>query len=429
MKPLRGCASCLLSCILIFIFSSASFAVKKSPCDIITKAEAEALLGKRLEGPDLSPRGTLCKYYESGYGDSPAQNKLITIGLFYSDTPDYDSVSKRTQAIVQDKSISPFTWSELPNFADAALWEWAGGHFGALYAFRGGTLEVAVKISGLSSQQAAQAAAKKFAVRALGSTAKTGFTYATPKTLITEKDYNAPGILGPLYLGAFAQIPDDEMSRNYILSMVQKFNGTCSSVPEIFAILNYGIYYEWHANNNILKGGMQQNLDKQFQSAMEELHRVHPHMLQEGHEDAVKFLKLHAEENECYTPPVQHLYRNIAELAIERQDMPPDVDETYFSTLKPQLAAAYRAQGVALPNHPSLAMQRSMKNVKKACVATTNNTLEMEGFCRCQVDAMKEGHVDGRDLDALAAHFSPDAMAALGKRYPEYLRRKKACYH
>jgi hypothetical protein len=429
VKPFRGLRISLLCCTLLG--STLGWGARKNPCEIITKAEAEALLGKKLEGPELSPRGTLCKYYEPGYGESPARNKLVTIGLFYSDSPGSDDVNNRRQAIIQDKSISPFTWTDLPHFADAALWEWAGGYFGALYAFRGGTLEVAVKISGLSSEQTAQAAAKKFAARALGSTSKTGFIYAAPKTLITAKDYNAPGILGPLYLGAFSQVPDDEMTRNYVLSLVQKFNETCSRVPETLAIARYGIYYEWKANSDIIRAGAKNNLDKQFQDVMEVLHRVHPHMLQEGHDDALQFLDLHSELDECYTIPVEHLYNNIAELALQRQDIPPDVDndENYFSKLRPQLAAAYRAQGISLPNHPSLALQRSMQNVKKACLATTNGSEAMEIFCRCQVDAMKEGHVEGRDLDALSAHFSQQAMGALGTRYPEYGRRKSACYH
>ena len=44
----------------------------KNPCDVITKAEAEAVVGVKLEGPQLSPRGTQCKFTEPGYGDSDA---------------------------------------------------------------------------------------------------------------------------------------------------------------------------------------------------------------------------------------------------------------------------------------------------------------------------------------------------------------------
>jgi uncharacterized membrane protein YdcZ (DUF606 family) len=56
---------------------------------------------------------------------------------------------------------------DIPNIGDAAIWVWAGGYFGALYVFKGGTTEVAIKISGVP-EATALAAAKKFAVRALG---------------------------------------------------------------------------------------------------------------------------------------------------------------------------------------------------------------------------------------------------------------------
>jgi hypothetical protein len=410
-------------------FSAVCAAANKNPCEIITKIEAETLLGKKLVGPELSPRGTLCKYYEPGYGESPAKNKLITIGLFYSDRPGPDDVNMRRQAIIGDKSISPFTWKEIPNFADAALWEWAGGYFGALYAFRGGTTEVAVKIGGLT-EQAAMAAAKKFATRALGTTTRTGFVYNAPSTMITEKHYDGPGILGPLYLGAFNQIPDDEMTRNYVLSLVQQFNGSCQSVPETFAILSYGAYYEWKANNGIFKAGAKMDINTQFQDMMEVLHRVHPHMLEEGHHDALAFLDFHGEEGNCYTPPVDHLYNNIAELALQRQNIPPDVDnDTRFLQLLSPSARAHYKDGIPLPNHPSLADQQKMQKVKQACLDFTKGSGGLETFCRCHVDAMKEGHVASRDLDIMGMSFNQQSVTELSKRYPVYDQRKKACYH
>lgn len=405
-------------------------AANKSPCDIIAKAEAEALVGAKLEGPELSPRKTLCKYYEPGYGESPAKNKLVTIGLFYSDHPGREGVNMRRQAILQDQSIRPVTSRELPDFGDAAIWVWAGRYFGALYTFKGGTLEVAVKVSGIS-EPAALAAAKKFAARALGSTAKTGFVYAAPATMITARDYNAPGLLSPLYLGTFSQIPDDEMTRNYVLSLVQEFNGSCSKVPKIFAVLSYGAYYEWKANTDILKSGMNMNIDKQFQDMVEVLHRVHPHMLPEGHEDADQFLKLHSDAGECYTFPVEHLYNNIAELALERQNLPPDVDDDdrFREMLSPSARKNYE-DGVPLPNHPSLAAQQQLKKIKQGCLEFGKGDVTggMEAFCRCQVDALKEAHVVKNDLDALGAHFNQPTITELSKRYPVYDQRKKACY-
>jgi len=134
----------------------------------------------------------------------------------------------------------------------------------------------------------------------MGSTGKTGYAYHPPGTTITAANYNAPGILSPLYLGTFSQIPDDEMTRNYGLSLVQEFNGTCSQVPEILAIMDYGAYYEWKANKGIITAGARMNLDRQFQQMMEVLHRVHPHMLTEGHDDADTFINCIATRRFAY---------------------------------------------------------------------------------------------------------------------------------
>lgn len=115
----------------------------------------------------------------------------MTIGIWHSDRPSPGDVNNRRQAIIQDRSLLPVISREIPNFADAAIWVWAGGHLGALYAFKGGTSEVAVKISGIT-EDAALNAAKKFATRASGSIAKTGFAYTPPEShSIDDKNHKA----------------------------------------------------------------------------------------------------------------------------------------------------------------------------------------------------------------------------------------------
>jgi hypothetical protein len=129
------------------------------------------------------------------------------------------------------------------------------------------------------------------------------------------------------------------VSRNYVVSLVQAFDGSCEKVPEIFAIMDYGFYYLWKANKGILSASARDDLDKAFQQAGELIHRAYPHILLEGREDAAKFLRLHADGNDCLTPPVDHLYNNIARLALERRDLPPDVDDDkrFFQTLSPAM--------------------------------------------------------------------------------------------
>jgi hypothetical protein len=189
------------------IAGPAGYADVRNPCDLITKAEAEAVVGVKLQPSQLSPRGTLCKFLEPGFGEDASRKKQVTIGLFHAKSPGPDDVNMRRQAVIQDTSLLPVVSRELPNFGDAAIWVWAGGYFGALYAFKGGTTEVAVKISGIP-EPVVLTAAKKFAARALGGTGKSGFIYNPPGgSSITAANYNAPGILSPLYLGTFRPDP------------------------------------------------------------------------------------------------------------------------------------------------------------------------------------------------------------------------------
>lgn len=407
---------------------SVCFAQKKNPCSVITKAEAEALVGAQLEGPQLSPRGTRCTFSEPGYGDVPSKNKLVEIGVFYSQSPDSQAVNKRRQFLIQDRSLLPKVDKELPNFGDAAIWEWAGGYLGALYTFKAGTIEVAVKISGIREDDAL-AAAKKFASRALGGDDRSGYVYAPPgTTAITAANYNAPGILSPLYLGTFSQIADDEMTRNYVASLVQTFNGSCPAVPEPFAIMSYSFYYAWKANNGTLSSAFNNDLEKSFQQLGEVLHRTQPHILAIGNQDAAKFLTLHRDGGQCRSPSVENLYKNIAELAVERQNLPPDVDNYvhFLETLSPAMQQEYRN---GFENQPSLEEQGQLQTVKKACLAFTKGAaVSTEGFCRCQVDAAKESKLSKSDLDLLGAHFTQETLTQLSARSATYAQRRKACY-
>lgn len=144
-------------------------------CNVITQQEAEAVLGVSIDSPE--PGRTLCRYQEPGYGTDESKKKQVTIGIFRSTVANPEAVNARRNFIIHDQSLLPVTYKEVPNFGDAAFWVWAGGYYGALYVLKGGTLEVAVKISGIP-ENVAFSTAKKFATRALGGTGKTGFVYA-----------------------------------------------------------------------------------------------------------------------------------------------------------------------------------------------------------------------------------------------------------
>jgi hypothetical protein len=159
--------------------SAATLRLKQIPaCNVITQEEAEAVLGVSIDAPE--PGRTLCRYQEPGYGTDESKKKQLTIGIFRSTVPNPEAVNERRNFIINDKSLLPVTYKEVPNFGDTAFWVWAGGYYGALYVLKGGTLEIAVKISGVP-EDVALATARKFATRALGGTGKTGFVYAARK--------------------------------------------------------------------------------------------------------------------------------------------------------------------------------------------------------------------------------------------------------
>jgi hypothetical protein len=406
----------------------------QSPCDVISKAEAESVLGVTTQPAQLSPGKTLCRFLEPGYGVDDSKKKQVTIGMFRTPAPDPEAINNRRQAISQDKSLLPVVDKDVQDLGDAAIWVWAGGYFGALYTFKGGTLEVAVKISGIP-EPTALAAAKKFATRALGGAGKTNYVYAASKTLIDPAFYDVPGILSPLYLGTFDAIADDEITRNYVMSLVQSFNeglppryADCPKVPEIFALMDYGFYYERKALKGTMAGAMRNDIDKGFAQAVEAMRRAHPHILEEGKDDAFTFLVMYARKGNCLTPSVQRLYDNIARLALQRKDLPPDVDDA-FHYMEMMSPSAQKKEGFDPKTWKPSPGQQQLMRIKKACLAFTKGAMfSMEGFCRCHVDAAVQAKLPKSDLDLLEGRFTQDVLAELSKRNPVYDKRKNACY-
>ena len=420
------------------VTSASAAAQIRNPCSVITKAEAESIVGGPLIGPQLSPQGTLCKYYESGYGESPSKIKLVTIGVWNGES-DPEAVNTRRLAVMRDSSLLPLEVRELAGPGDAGIWVWAGNRFGALYAFRGGTTEVAVKISG-AKQEAALAAAKRFATRALGSAAKTSFAYAWKQMPITFKYYYAPRLLSSLYLGTFSQIADDPMTRNYILTLGQSFNEICPSVPDPLALLEYGYYNEYNGQKDMFKSAFAGNAAKMFHDVVNIFKRVRPHMLEIAQADAETFIiwqdpgqidDFEIDPNDCMSPQIEHLYANIALLAEQRRKLPPDVEDDagFFAQLRPdaqkQLGFDPRAPRVVTP----------AQAMKKGCSAHTSGAAAsgeataMEIYCRCLVDAAVLSRVPAASMRALGTSFDDRTLKGVSDQYPAFAAERRQCYH
>jgi hypothetical protein len=195
-------------------------------------------------------------------------------------------------------------------------------------------------------------------------------------------------------------------------------------------VMDFGFYYERKALKGTMEGATRNDFDKGFAQAAEAMRRAHPHILEEGREDAIMFLEFQGRKDQCLTPSVKRLYDNIARLALERRSMPPDVDDDYhfMEMLSP---AAQKKNGFdPKTSKPSPAQQQLMR-VKKACLAFTKGAAfpaQMEGFCRCHVDAAVQAKLPKGDLDLLESRFTNDTLEELSKRNAAYAKRKSACY-
>lgn len=412
----------------------------RDPCQVITKAEAEGIVGGPLIGPQPSPQGTLCKYYEAGYGESPSRIKLVTIGIWIDGQPDAEAINTRRLAVKNDQSLLPVSSRELAGPGDAAIWVWAGNRLGALYAFKGGTIQVAVKISG-TTEQAALAAAKRFAIRALGGAPGTHFAYAPPQMPIAPGDYAAPRILSALYLGTFNQLADDPLTRIYVLSLAQSFNSLCPSVPDPLALLQYGFYHEIKGQKDMFKSAWSSNAEKLFRDVAGMIRRARPHMLEIANEDAETFIRSQQDPtdnpfeppdpDECMTPQIRHLYDNLALLMQQRRSIPPDVSDDYafLAQLNPAAQAQFgfnpRAPHVATP---ALAMKNGCSKYTAAAAAQGEATA-METYCRCVVDAAEVASLPDAEMRALGSDFNDRTLKATADRNSTFAAYWRDCLH
>jgi len=427
---------------LVVAFSPAHSAAQvRDPCGVITKAEAEALVGGRLIGPQLSPQGTLCKYYEAGYGESPSRIKLVTIGVWTDDRPDAEAVNTRRLAVMRDSSLLPLAVKELAGPGDAAIWVWAGNRLGALYAFRGGTTQVAVKISGIT-QLAALTAAKRLAMRALGGAGRSAYAYAERRLPMEYREYYAPRLLSALYLGITNQVADDPMTRNYVWSLARAFNGLCPSVPEPLALLEYGLYHEIRGQKDMLRAAWAGNAATMFRKMEGMFRRLHPHLLEIAEADAEQFIvsqqimadaaePLDPDPNDCLTPQIRHLYANVERLVRERHTIPPDVadDASFLAQLRPD---AQRQLGFD-PRAPRVVT--AAQAMKKGCsdhtaaAAAQGEATAMEKYCRCVVDAALVGGLPEAEMRALSAGFDDRTLKQAGDHYPKFAAYRRDCLH
>lgn len=151
----------------------------KKPCEVLTKAEAEAIMGQPADLRSINPFD--CWYVETGWTNKPPKNKQVRVTAHTNPSPQANELADKWKNMA-DNPMPTRTSKDLPNFADGAIWNWYQGHGGELVAFKAGMISVSVIVSGLA-EDASLEHAKRLAAKILNGSESTGYVYNTPKIM------------------------------------------------------------------------------------------------------------------------------------------------------------------------------------------------------------------------------------------------------
>jgi TPR repeat protein len=145
---------------------------QRAACDLLTRADVEAVLGTTLEEPSAHSDGTMCLFSNRARG-KPAPPKQISVQVLvnYAAAPDPAAVERYR------KRIDETTYNnlqDLPEIGDAAVW-WGSPQYNGVTVFNGGTMLLTVE--GMATLEQVKA----LVLKALGGPGKTGYVYGTPR--------------------------------------------------------------------------------------------------------------------------------------------------------------------------------------------------------------------------------------------------------
>jgi TPR repeat protein len=184
-----------------------AYAQNKTACELLSKADAEAILGVTLEAPKASEpfRSLLdptdftsgspeqgCEFtnftyhYETPNQPKPPKVVNVRLEVRYSSTPNAHAVDEARKQVDIRTYDHP---TDLPGLGDAAFWTGAPNNV-AVFVFLGGTTRLMIGPSTIGLEQEKALAAK--AVASLGKT-KTTFTYGNQPTGLTKPMLGKPG--------------------------------------------------------------------------------------------------------------------------------------------------------------------------------------------------------------------------------------------
>jgi TPR repeat protein len=182
----------LLTLSLTAFGSSACYAQGKQACELVTKADAESVLGVTLEQPrPYAPfRSLLDKDFTKGrMGDGceftnvapgkPRPPKVIEVGIEvrYSPAPNNAAVEQLRKEIDERTYEHPV---DVPGLGDAAFWIGPANNL-SLFVFTGGKMTLMIGPSQVDLEQV-----KALALKALGGSGKSGYAYGASRTSLSK---------------------------------------------------------------------------------------------------------------------------------------------------------------------------------------------------------------------------------------------------
>lgn len=193
--PMRHLATCLVFLFGLCVFSGLpAYAQNKTACELLSRADAEAILGVTLLPPKPSApfRSLLDPDFTSGTPEQrceftnfrfsyatpnqPKPPKVVNVSLEvrYSPTPNAHAVEEARRQVDTRTYDHP---TDLPGLGDAAFWIGPPNNV-TLFVFLGGTTRLMIGRSEIGMEQE-----KALAAKALAALGKTTFTYGTPTGL------------------------------------------------------------------------------------------------------------------------------------------------------------------------------------------------------------------------------------------------------
>jgi TPR repeat protein len=181
-----------------------AYAQNKTACELVSKADAEAILGVTLEAPKPSApfRSLLDPDFTSGSPEQgceftnftfnysvpnrPKPPKIVNVRLEvrYSSTPNAHAVDETRKQVDTRTYDHP---TDLPGLGDAAFWIGAPNNV-TLFVFIGGTTRLMIGPSEIGLEQE-----KALAAKALASLGKATFTYGDQPTGLNKPVLGKPG--------------------------------------------------------------------------------------------------------------------------------------------------------------------------------------------------------------------------------------------